>query len=70
MIMSPFITINGTSHPYPNCMTLDALLASLAINVMRVAIECNGVLIPKSQHPSTLIHPGDSIEIVQFIGGG
>lgn len=36
----------------------------------RVAVERNGDILPKSKYESTILHDGDQIEIVSFVGGG
>ena len=50
------ITVNGqTQKNYPTT---------------RIAVEKNGVIVPKSQYESTMITDGDRLEIVTFVGGG
>ncbi|MBE5936782.1 MAG: sulfur carrier protein ThiS [Lachnospiraceae bacterium] len=36
----------------------------------RIAVECNEEIVPKSQYESFIIHSGDVVEIVSFVGGG
>ena len=36
----------------------------------RIAVECNEEIVPKSQYETFIIHDGDSVEIVSFVGGG
>ena len=36
----------------------------------RIAIEINGAIVSKRDYNETLLHEGDSIEVVSFVGGG
>jgi len=45
------------------------LVAQLGI-VGLVAVERNKLLVPRAQHANTVIHEGDVLEIVHFVGGG
>lgn len=36
----------------------------------RIAVECNGEIVFKSQYDSTVFSNGDTVEIVSFVGGG
>jgi sulfur carrier protein len=35
-----------------------------------VAVEKNREVVPRAEHPSVLLAPGDVVEIVHFVGGG
>ena len=64
------ISINGTPRQVPAPLTLAALLENEGLLGKRVAVEKNGEIVPKSQHASTLLAPGDRLEIVVAVGGG
>jgi sulfur carrier protein len=51
-------------------MTVAALLETRGLAGMRVAVERNGEIVPKSRHAETLLTSGDQIEIVVAVGGG
>lgn len=51
-------------------MTVAELLASLEIDPRRVAVELNLVVLKRAAYATTVIQPGDSMEIVNFVGGG
>lgn len=36
----------------------------------KIAVELNGYIVPKAQYAATALMPGDSLEIVWFVGGG
>lgn len=64
------ITLNGVPKYLPEALFVADLVAQLGYAGKRVAVERNGEIIPKSQHPSTPIAEGDAIEIVAAVGGG
>jgi thiamine biosynthesis protein ThiS len=64
------ITLNGERHELSQPMTVDALLASLAIDPRRVAVEHNLSILKRHRFPEVVIDEGDTIEIVNFVGGG
>jgi thiamine biosynthesis protein ThiS len=50
--------------------TVAALVASLGLDVRKVAVERNLQIVPRSLYATTPLTDGDRIEIVHFIGGG
>jgi thiamine biosynthesis protein ThiS len=64
------LTVNGKPLELPEGSTVDALLAELAIDAARVAIERNEDVVPRRTWPQTALRDGDHIEIVTFVGGG
>lgn len=50
--------------------TVQGLLAELALENKKLAVELNRTIVPKAAYSSTTIAAGDEIEIVQFVGGG
>ena len=45
-------------------------LTSAGYDLMRVAVELNGDIVPKAQYVDTIFKYGDSVEVVSFVGGG
>ena len=45
-------------------------LNSAGYNLMRVAVELNGNIVPKAMYADTIFKDGDSVEVVSFVGGG
>ena len=45
-------------------------LNSACYNLMRVAVELNGDIVPKAQYADTIFKDGDIVEVVSFVGGG
>jgi sulfur carrier protein len=67
------LLINGQPRTFPALArgsSLDDLLAALALQADRVAVEHNGSIVARPAWPSTLITDGDKFEIVHFVGGG
>ena len=64
------VIVNGAAHRLEQPLDLAALLARLALQGRRIAVERNGEIVPKSVHASTLVADGDRLEIVAAVGGG
>ncbi|MBE7021262.1 MAG: sulfur carrier protein ThiS [Ruminococcaceae bacterium] len=45
-------------------------LYSAGYDLMRVAVELNGDIVPKARYADTFLEDGDSVEVVSFVGGG
>ena len=45
-------------------------LNSVGYDLMRVAVELNGDIVPKVQYADMIFKDGDSVEVVSFVGGG
>ncbi len=64
------IHLNGESREFSDGLTIESLIATLALEPTRVAIELNQAVVRRSQWPTTVLHDGDQVEIVHFVGGG
>jgi thiamine biosynthesis protein ThiS len=64
------ITLNGDPRELPGPLSVSALLAELAIDARRVAVELNLDVVKKAAYDSSLVKDGDAVEIVNFVGGG
>ena len=64
------ITLNGERFELNSPLTVAALLAQLDIDPRRVAVEHNLNIIKRQSYPEILIGEGDTVEIVNFVGGG
>ena len=64
------ITINGETRQFPVPLTVAALVEVLGYTGKRIAIECNGEIVPRSRHADVELVSGDCIEIVVAVGGG
>ena len=64
------IRVNGESRGVDDGTTVAVLLRDLDIRVDRVAVELNLEILAKDDFDARLLHEGDQIEILSFIGGG
>jgi sulfur carrier protein len=46
------------------------LLALLSVKAPRVAVEVNETVVTRDRHEEHVLHGGDAVEIVAFVGGG
>ncbi|MBQ8078369.1 MAG: sulfur carrier protein ThiS [Oscillospiraceae bacterium] len=63
------VKVNGAALDADG-MTVSALLAQEQYDEKRVVVECNLEIVPKAQYAETILHDGDTVEIVSFVGGG
>jgi sulfur carrier protein len=63
------LTVNGKSQDVPESCTVLGLLQHLGLDGP-VAVERNAQVVPRAEHPVTILEQGDIIEIVHFVGGG
>ncbi|GAC1558326.1 MAG: hypothetical protein NVS2B7_33350 [Herpetosiphon sp.] len=68
---NPTVVINGHAQPYVAC-AIPALLEANAIDptMPGIAVALNGTVIPRSSWGTTVLQPGDHVEIVQAKAGG
>lgn len=64
------ITLNGERFEIEQPLSVTALLARLDIDPRRVAVEHNLTIIKRQRFPEVVVGEGDTIEIVNFVGGG
>ena len=64
------IVLNGAPMRFPDGSTIAALLAETGLGERRVAVEVNGTIVPRGQHPTHELRDADRVEIVHALGGG
>jgi thiamine biosynthesis protein ThiS len=64
------LTVNGVNKEYFKQLTVQQLLSELGLSPERVVVELNRTILTADEHPTIELKPGDSIELVQFVGGG
>ena len=64
------VTLNGEPKELATPLNLQQLLDHLSIPAGRVACEVNLKIIKRAFYGNTEIKEGDTIEIIQAIGGG
>lgn len=69
-MMNPVtIRVNGQDRDVSDGTTVLALIEQHDLTPQKVAVELNRRLI-RTEKYDTVLHPGDEIEIVTFVGGG
>ena len=64
------ITLNGDPFELDQPLSVADLLARLAIDPRRVAVEHNQTILKRDAFGHILVREGDQVEIVNFVGGG
>ena len=63
------LTVNGEELK-TGAGTLQELIQEMSITAERVAVEVNLKVIRKKDYRSFVLNEGDTVEIVNFVGGG
>jgi sulfur carrier protein len=67
------LVINGQEREFPQLNSdapLSALVDVLELKGDRVAIERNGLIVPRGAWVATALQERDKLEVVHFVGGG
>jgi len=64
------LKINGKETEIQDSLTVSGLLESLRIEPGRIAVEVNMQIIKKCIFQDYVLKDGDSVEVVNFVGGG
>ena len=64
------LIVNGEARTLPEPLTVAELLTELGMAGRRIALELNGEILTRGEFGKTLLASGDTLEIVQAIGGG
>ncbi len=64
------VTINGERRRVSSGTSLAELIAEIGLDPLRVAVERNLEIVPRSTFASVIVEDGDDYEIVHFVGGG
>lgn len=65
------LTVNGDEESFEaDTLTVAALIERHGLGRQPVAVEVNQNLVPKRDHATTQLQPGDAIELVTLVGGG
>jgi sulfur carrier protein len=64
------IQLNGKKIEIISETTIFDLLKKFKLNNKKVAIEHNGIIVPKTSYKKKYLKSNDKLEIVHFIGGG
>ncbi len=64
------LKLNGTDSEVKDDLTVTGLLKELDIEPKGVAVEVNLIIIKKLDYENCQLKDGDSVEVVNFVGGG
>ena len=64
------LEVNGEQLEFASNPRIADLVAKLALEGRKIAIERNGEIVPRSRFPDTWLADGDRLEIVVAVGGG
>ena len=64
------ITVNGDVMSVDDGQTIADLITRLGLENKRLAVELNRDIVSRSDFTKTILSNGDTVEIVQAIGGG
>jgi sulfur carrier protein len=64
------VTVNGEAREIAESTTVRGLIELLDLTGGPVAVERNGEVVPRAEHPGAALAEGDVVEIVHFVGGG
>ena len=64
------LIVNGEPRVLAAPASVASLLATLGLDLRKVAVERNEEIVSRSRYAETALASGDRLEIVHFIGGG
>ena len=64
------IQLNGKKITINSKVTIYDLLKKFKLNNKKIAIEYNGIIVPKIKFKKKILRNNDKLEVVHFIGGG
>ena len=64
------IQLNGKKITKKQKIRVQMLLKKYKLDKKKIALELNGVILPRQMYQAKIIKDRDKIEIVHFIGGG
>ncbi|MDY3909101.1 MAG: sulfur carrier protein ThiS [Eubacterium sp.] len=64
------IRINGEDKNGYDDVSVEEMVKRENFSKDRIAVEVNGDIVSKSVYHETILHSGDIVEVVSFVGGG
>ncbi|NIR45167.1 MAG: sulfur carrier protein ThiS [Gemmatimonadetes bacterium] len=64
------IVLNGEEREVPAGLNVRELLSHLGLQEGAVVVELNREIVRREGYDAVEIEPGDTIELVHFVGGG
>jgi thiamine biosynthesis protein ThiS len=64
------IQLNGDPYTIDGDARLTSLIDHLKMKPARMAAELNHQVVPKADYAKVVLHEGDELELINFVGGG
>jgi thiazole synthase len=64
------VKVNGEHRRVPDRTSVAEMVNQLGLDPLRVAVERNLEVVPRSLLGKVMVEDGDDYEIVHFVGGG
>lgn len=64
------VKVNGAQRQIADSCSVASLIDELGYTGRRIALECNGEIVPRSLYSTQVLNNGDQLEIVVAVGGG
>jgi thiamine biosynthesis protein ThiS len=64
------VRVNGKDREITRGLTVRGLLESLELHPGMVVVELNREILKRDSYGETDVSPGDTLELVHFVGGG
>jgi sulfur carrier protein len=64
------VRVNGDEREVPAGLSVTGLLEHLGLHPRMVVVERNGDILRRDALAASPVEPGDSYELVHFVGGG
>lgn len=64
------LDVNGEARVIPTGTTVEELLEILELDPDTVVVELNETILAAEKRAETILANGDSLELIQFVGGG
>lgn len=64
------IILNGEPKAIKTDSSISDLIQLMDLGEARIAVELNLDIVPRSEHSTTTLKEGDTLEVVHAIGGG
>ena len=65
-----YLSVNGQGREFPQPLNVEQLLEQLELKPERVVVELNREILTVDRHADIQLQDGDSLELIQFVGGG
>ena len=62
--------VNGQPHELPDETSVEDLIEILGLSTSICAAEVDKKIVPKRERSETMLHDGQTVEIVTLVGGG